>query len=125
MRLMECLRLRVKDIDFGSNQITVREVKSDTDRITIPPELVTKAPVGSSASVKTIRDRDLAEGYGRILMPNAIDRKCPKARAEWGWQFVFSQMKRWVNARTGEHGRHHVDESIFGRALPLRGVKPG
>lgn len=117
MRLMECLRLRVKDIDFGSNQITIRERKGDKDRITMLPEIVRMTLVDHLERVKKIHDRDLADGYGRVLMPNAIERKYPNAPAEWGWQFVFPQSKRWVNARTGEQSRHHVAESIFQKAI--------
>ena len=67
--------------------------------------------------VKKIHALDLADGYGRVQMPYALARKYPNASSEWGWQFVFPQVKRWVNAGTGEQGRHHVDESIFGKAI--------
>lgn len=117
MRLMECLRLRVKDIDFGSNQITIREGKGDKDRITMLPGIVRKPLVDHLERVKKIHDRDLADGYGRVVMPNAVDRKYPNAPAEWGWQFVFPQVNRWVNARTGQQGRHHVDASIVQKAI--------
>ncbi len=117
MRLMECLRLRVKDIDFGSNQVTVREGKGDKDRITMLPEIVRARLKEHLERVKKIHARDLADGYGRVQMPYALARKYPNASSEWGWQFVFPQMKRWVNAGTGEQGRHHVDESIFGKAI--------
>jgi integron integrase len=125
MRLMECLRLRVKDIDFGSNQVTVREGKGDKDRITMLPEIVREELKEHLKRVKKIHDRDLSDGYGRVQMPYALSRKYPNAAAEWGWQFVFPQMKRWVNARSGEQGRHHVHPTIIQKAIAtaVRGAK--
>ena len=117
MRLTECLRLRVKDIDFGSGEITIREGKGDKDRRTILPEKA-KAPLRAHLEqVKKIHARDLANGYGRVPLPYALNRKYPNASAEWGWQYVFPQQNRWVNARTGEQGRHHVDQSIVQKAI--------
>jgi integron integrase len=117
MRLTECLQLRVKDIDFGSNQVTVREGKGAKDRITMLPEVVRVRLKDHLDRVKKVHARDLTDGYGRVQMPYALARKYPNASSEWGWQFVFPQMRRWVNARTGEQGRHHTDESIFGKAI--------
>jgi integron integrase len=117
MRLMECLRLRNKDIDFGSNQITVREGKGDKDRITMLPEKVVAKLKEQLDSVKKIHARDVADGFGRVQLPFALDRKYPSASSKWEWQFVFPQLKRWVNARTGEQGRHHVDASIVQKAV--------
>jgi len=114
---MECLRLRVKDIDFGSNQIMVREGKGDKDRLTMLPEKVKTKLREHLVRVKQIHARDLADGYGRVPLPYALDRKYPNASSDWGWQFVFPQTNRWVNARTGEQGRHHVDESIVQKAI--------
>lgn len=121
----ECLRLRVKDIDFGSNQITIREGKGDKDRITMLPDIVRKPLVDHLERVKKIHDRDLADGYGRVLIPNAIDRKYPNAPAEWGWQWVFPQENRWKNDKTGEQGRHHTDESLVQRAVKDAVAKAG
>ena len=95
MRLMECLRLRVKDIDFGSNQVTIREGKGDKDRLTMLPEKVEPQLREHFERVKRIHARDLADGYGRVQMPHALNRKYPTASSEWGWQFVFPQMNRW------------------------------
>lgn len=117
MRLMECLRLRVKDIDFSSGEVTIREGKGDKDRRTMLPEKV-RAPLQKQLErVNKIHARDLADGYGRVALPYALDRKYPNASTDWRWQFVFPQMKRWVNPRTGEQGRHHVDVSIFQKAI--------
>jgi integron integrase len=112
LRLMECLRLRVQDVDFGANQITVRDGKGSKDRVTMLPESV-KAPLRRHLKrVRAIHEKDRAAGYGRVSMPHALARKYPNAGSEWRWQFVFPQRHRWVNARTEQQGRHHVDESI-------------
>jgi len=68
-------------------------------------------------SVRAIHEKDAAEGYGKVSLPHALARKYPHAAWEWRWQFVFPQKRRWVNSRTGEQGRHHVDESIVQKAV--------
>jgi integron integrase len=117
LRLMECLRLRVQDIDFSRSEIMVRDGKGAKDRITMLPESL-KNPLGDHLkNVKRIHDKDIADGWGRVLLPNALDRKYPNAPAEWRWQWVFPQEKRWVNMKTGEEGRHHMDESLIQKAV--------
>lgn len=117
MRLMECLRLRVKDIDFGAGEIIIRSGKGDKDRRTMLPERLKPALEKHLARVKQIHVRDLGQGYGRVPLPYALDRKYQNASSEWGWQFVFPQVNRWVDIRTGEQGRHHIDESIIQKAI--------
>jgi integron integrase len=125
MRLLEGLRLRVKAINFGGAEITIREGKGDRDRRTMLSEK-TKAPLPRHLQrVKAIHARDLADGYGCVPLPYALGRKYPNASAEWGWQFVFPQRKRWVNPKTGEQGRHHLDESIMQRAIKTAVRKAG
>jgi integron integrase len=117
LRLMECLRLRVQDIDFARNEILVRDGKGAKDRITMLPESL-KIPLQEHLKkVKTIHERDLADGWGRVLMPEALDRKYPNAPKEWRWQWVFPQENRWKNTKTGQEGRHHVHESIIQKAV--------
>jgi integron integrase len=117
LRLMECLRLRVQDIDFSRNEILVRDGKGAKDRITMLPESV-KAPLQEHLKkVMAIHERDLADGWGRVLMPDALDRKYPNAPKEWRWQWVFPQDNRWKNTKTGEEGRRHVHESIIQKAV--------
>jgi integron integrase len=117
LRLMECLRLRVQDIDFTRKEILARDGKGAKDRITMLPESL-KAPLEDHLKrVKAIHERDLAEGWGRVLMPSALDRKYPNAPKEWRWQWVFPQEHRWKNTKTGEEGRHHVDESLVQKAV--------
>ena len=125
LRLMECLRLRVHDVDLAQRQITVRDGKGFKDRITMLPEAATGPLADQMERGKRFHERDLAEGYGRVEWPYALPRKYPNAPAEWGWQFLFPQEHRWVNARTGGQGRHHTDESLIQRAVKLAVRKAG
>jgi len=119
LRLAECLRLRVQDVDLEANQILVRDGKGFRDRLTMLPEAV-KGPLADHLeNVKRIHTRDVADGYGRVALPDALARKYPKAAWEWRWQHVFPQEHRWVNARAGEQGRYHMDESLIQRAVKV------
>jgi integron integrase len=117
LRLMECLRLRVQDIDFERNESTVRDGKGAKDRITMLPESVKAAFQDHLSKAKAIQERDLADGWGRVQMPDALDRKYPNAPTDWRWQWVFSQENQWKNPKTGEEGRHHLDESPVQKAV--------
>lgn len=117
LRLMECLRLRVQDIDFGRREILVRDGKGTKDRRTMLPESLRSSLQEHLQAVKTIHERDLADGWGRVQMPDALDRKYPSAPADWRWQWVFPQENRWTNPTTREEGRHHVHETILQRAV--------
>jgi len=114
---MECLRLRVQDIDFAANQILVRDGKGFKDRMTMLPQIVKEPLREHLVRVKKIHEHDLAEGYGRVQMPHAVARKYPNAAAQWRWQWVFPQQRRWRDPNTVEQGRHHVDPSIVQRAV--------
>ena len=117
LRLMECLRMRVQDVDFGRNEITVRDGKGAKDRITMLPESL-KQPLRSHlAEAKEVHEKDIKAGWGSVLMPDALDRKYPNAPKEWRWQWVFPQENRWKNIRTGKEGRHHVHETLVQRAV--------
>jgi len=117
LRLMECLRLRVQDVDFFRNEILVRDGKGARDRITMLPESL-KAPLREHLKkVKAIHERDLTDGWGRVPLPDALGRKYPNASKEWRWQWVFPQENRWKNFKTGEEGRHHLHETILQRAV--------
>lgn len=117
IRLMECLRLRVQDIDFSMNEVVVRDGKGGNDRITMLPESL-KAPLREHLNqVKKLHERDLEEGWGRVPLPMALDRKYPNAPKEWRWQWVFPQQHRWKNPKTGQQGRHHIDESLVQKAV--------
>ena len=119
LRLMECLRLRVQDLDFQANQITVRDGKGSKDRVTMLPEIVKESLHSHLRRLTMVHEQDLADGYGRVQMPDALARPrgYPNASAEWRWQWVFPQEGRWVNIHTGERGRHHVHESIIQKAV--------
>lgn len=119
LRLMECLRLRVKDIDFERNIISVREGKGAKDRVTMLP-LPLKEPLHAHlAGVKLRHEADLAAGYGTVKLPYALMRKYPNAATEWKWQFVFPAPKRSCDPRTGLWHRHHLDETALQRAVKL------
>jgi integron integrase len=117
MRLLECLRLRVQDLDFARNEITVRDGKGSKDRVTMLPESLNKQLQEHLLKVRDIWDKDCAEGFGRVTLPDALVRKYPGAETEWRWQWVFPQRKRWVDPTTGRQGRHHVDESLLQKSV--------
>ncbi len=125
LRLMECLRLRVHDVDLAVGQIVVRDGKGFKDRVTLLPATVKPVLLKHLAKVKIIHQRDLADGFGRVQMPYALARKYPNAPKEWGWQFLFLQEKRWVNLQTGQQGRHHADPSILQRVVKAAAAKTG
>ena len=117
LRLMECLRLRVKDLDFEYDQIIVRDGKGHKDRVTMLPVSL-KEPLGKHLKkVKAIHKSDLDDGFGRVVMPYALARKYPNADHEWGWQFVFPASKRCEDPRTGMATRFHIHESVLQRAV--------
>ena len=117
LRLTECLRLRIKDIDFDRNQIHVHDGKGAKDRVTMLPASQKELLLDHMRRVRAIHTRDVKEGWGRVQMPGALDRKYPTAPLEWRWQWVFPQRTRWKDSRTGEEGRHHIDASLFQKAV--------
>jgi integron integrase len=117
LRLMECLRLRVKDLDLNSNQIVVRAGKGDKDRHTMLPAAV-KEPLAKHLDViKRLHQRDLERGLGRVALPNALELKYPNAGKEWGWQWVFPATSHFTDQVTGERRRHHLHESVLQKAV--------
>ncbi len=125
LRLMDCLRLRVQDLDFSRNEILVRDGKGAKDRITMLPASL-KIPLQEHLrSVKATHERDLADGWGGVLLPGALDRKYPNAPKDWRWQWVFPQENRWKNSKTGDEGRHHVDESLVQKSVRQAVVAAG
>ena len=117
LRLMECLRMRVQDIDFDLNQITVRDGKGNKDRVTMLPQSVKPMLADHLRKVKHLHDKDLNDGWGKVELPEALDRKYTNAPRSWQWQWVFPQERRWRNPQTREEGRHHIDESLVQRAV--------
>ncbi len=111
LRLMECLRLRVKDIDFTYGQLTIRDGKGEQDRITMLPAKL-KAPLRHHLQkVKVLHEQDLAAGYGEVFLPYALARKYPNAPKQWGWQYVFPAARRSIDPRSGVARRHHFSET--------------
>jgi len=117
MRLLEALRLRVKDVDFGSNQVTVRGGKGDRDRHTMVPERVRGRLLHHLAEVRTQHERDLTAGAGWVELPGALGLKYPNAGREWAWHWVFPAGRAYEDAETGKKRRHHLHETVVQRAF--------
>jgi integron integrase len=117
LRLRECLKLRVKDIDFDYRQIIVRDGKGAKDRVTVLPGVVIEPLKLHLIRVKALHEKDLADGYGDVELPGALARKYPRAGYEWGWKFVFPSYKLSADPRTGVIRRHHVFENYLARAV--------
>jgi len=125
MRLMECARLRVKDVDFARREILIRDGKGEKDRVTMLPASLSAPLQAHLQEVKVLHQRDLAEGYGAVYLPYALERKYPNAATEWGWQYVFPATKRSVDPRSGVTRRHHLDESALQKAVRAAVQKTG
>jgi len=125
LRLLECLRLRVKDLDFTKRQLVVRAGKGDKDRVTVLPVAVAELLTAHLARVRTLHHQDLAQGFGRVFLPDALDRKYPNADKEWGWQWVFPASQFSVDPRSGTQRRHHLHESVLQRAVKEGARKAG
>jgi integron integrase len=117
MRLMEAVRLRVKDVDFARREILVREGKGFKDRVTMLPEAVIEPLKAHLVKVRALHREDLAAGFGEVYMPFALDKKYPNAGREWGWQYAFPSKNLSVDPRSGKTRRHHLDEKGVQRAM--------
>lgn len=117
MRLMECLRLRIKDIDFARTEITIRDGKGGKDRRTVLPRLLVDPLSREIERARTLHAQDLAEGFGATRLPHALARKYPTAAKDSGWQFVFPSAQRSLDPLDGQWRRHHFDDAILARAL--------
>jgi len=117
MRLMECVRLRIKDVDFGYNQMIIRDGKGSKDRVTLLPSSIKKQLALQIKKVKLIHEQDLTDGFGEVYLPNAIDKKYKNAGRETGWQYVFPSVKRSVDPRSGIERRHHISEAVLQKAI--------
>jgi integron integrase len=117
MRVLEALRLRVKDVEFSRGEIVIREGKGARDRVTMLPASVKEELAQHLARVKRLHAYDLREGYGEVYLPHALARKYPRAAREWGWQYVFPSSRRSVDPRGGAVRRHHADPQAIQRAL--------
>ena len=117
MRLLEGLRLRVKDVDFQRREIAVRDGKGGRDRRTMLPERLIEPLKTHLERVKALHERDLAEGHGDVYLPFALARKYPNAGRSWPWQYVFPAGSRSTDPRGGAVRRHHLDEQVVQRAV--------
>jgi integron integrase len=117
LRVMECVRLRIKDIDFGYKQIVVRDGKGHKDRVTMLPEVVIETLSRHLEKVKKAHEIDLKAGFGTVYLPYALERKYPNANRSWSWQYVFPAPKRSIDPRSGAEQRHHLSEARLQRAI--------
>ena len=130
LRLLECLRLRVKDVDFHYKQLMVRDAKGQKDRVTMLPNSLIDSLRTHLARVRQLHEIDLREGFGRVSLPHALAAKYPNADREWGWQYVFPSSRRSTDPRSGSERRHHAPEDALQRAVKqairkANIVKPG
>ncbi len=117
LRVMECVRLRVKDVDFDYSQIIVRSGKGAKDRVTLLPDRSVAALQAQIEKVRVLHERELEQGFGRVYLPFALERKYPNANREFGWQYVFPAARRSVDPRSGFEQRHHFGEQSLQRAV--------
>ena len=119
LRLMECIRLRVQDIDFVRREITVRQGKGGKDRRTVLSQSLAVPLRAQVEEARRLHEADLAAGFGEVWLPYALARKFPRAARGFGWQYVFPARSRSVDPRSGVMRRHHVDEQSLQRAVSL------
>ena len=117
LRLMECVRLRVKDVDFGYKQIVVRDGKGHKDRVTMLPEITIEPLKRHLARIKSLHESELRLGFGSVYLPYALERKYKNADRSWSWQYVFPASHRSVDPRSRIERRHHISETVIQRAI--------
>ena len=117
LRIMEGMRLRVKDVEFSRREILVRDGKGNKDRVTMLPLRVVGPLREQAEHARELHRGDLADGFGSVWLPFALDRKYPGAAREWGWQYVFPAGARSINPRDGVERRHHLADQVFQRAM--------
>lgn len=117
LRLMECLRLRVKDVDFSRNEIRVRSGKGDKDRVTMLPAAVKEPLLQHLELVRKQYEADAKNGFSGVFLPYALERKYPNAARQWGWQWLFPASKLYVDPQSGKILRHHLHESVLQKAV--------
>ncbi len=117
MRILECLRLRVQDIDFDLGHITIRNPKGGRDRVTMLPDSTRDRLQDHLIEVRALHKHDLEEGFGSVYLPHALERKYPHADRDWKWQYVFPAGSRGIDPRSGIERRHHLHESTIRKAV--------
>jgi len=126
LRLLECCRLRAKDVDFQRGEIIVRDGKGRKDRVTMLPSRLVEPLQAHLARVRAQHEADLGRGLGNVALPDALERKYPRAGSEWAWQWVFPARRHYVDTKTGQRRRHHLHESVlqhaFATAVRVAGI---
>lgn len=117
LRLMECVRLRVQDLNFDRRAVIVRDGKGRKDRVVTLPDALILPLQRHLGAVRNVHEKDLGDGFGAVYLPYALARKYPGAPREWGWQYVFPASKRSIDPRSGLERRHHIDETSLQRAV--------
>jgi integron integrase len=125
LRLMECLRLRIKDIDFDRSQLIIHSPKGNRERMTMLPQTAIPLLREHLQRVKELHDSDLARGFGEVWLPDALDRKLRRAAKEWRWQWVFPASGRGRDPRSDREFRHHLNETVIQRAVRSAAVASG
>jgi integron integrase len=122
LRLLECVSLRVKDLDFAGGQIFVRRGKGHKDRVTLLPQAIIEPVRAHLIKVNALHQDDLRDGAGMVNLPGALRAKYPNASRDWPWQWVFPATRRYVDANTGEQRRHHTHETALQRVVRTAAV---
>ncbi|HWT80146.1 MAG TPA: integron integrase, partial [Candidatus Methylomirabilis sp.] len=125
LRILEAVRLRVKDLDFAMKQVTVRSGKGDKDRFTTLPASVIPLLQNQLRRAKGFHDQDLAEGHGAVYLPDALERKYPGAAKDWSWQYLFPARDVSTDPRSGVVRRHHVDPAVVNKAIKVAARRAG
>lgn len=125
IRVTECVRLRVHDLDFGNQALIVRSGKGDKDRVTLLPEFLHERLNTHLKSIRQMHSKDLNLGHGAVFMPNALEKKYPGANRQWGWQYVFPADNLSVDPRSGIVRRHHLDQQRLQRAMRRAVLRAG
>jgi integron integrase len=119
LRLMECVRLRVQDVDFNRNQILVRAGKGAKDRVVMLPQLLVARLQAQLSVVRTQHEEDLQQGHGEVFLPDSVENKQPNAGKQWIWRWVFPADRLTVDPRSGRVKRHHIHEVSLQRAIAI------
>lgn len=125
MRLMECVRLRVKDVDFEQAEILIRDGKGAKDRVTMLPQSLVEALRAHLKIRQRLYEEDRAKGMASVYLPDALDRKYPNAAVDWAWQYIFNSGSYSIDPRSGAERRHHIDEKLLQRAVKKAVVASG
>jgi integron integrase len=123
LRLLECARLRIMDLDFPRNQLVVRAGKGKKDRVTMLPTAIKSDLLKQVSAARAQHQLDLQRGAGWVELPHALARKYPNAGREWGWQWVFPATRIYVEPTTGQRRRHHLHESVLQRSVRTAGLR--